>query len=615
VNGALLNANSCRNGTDLQISKYPAARSIRKLLHVVTLLTFTVGGSIGLLVFFGHLTWIPALGILLISLAGVAGVSLALCTVLTLYLSFSERHKKQQLKKYADLVQGDPAATLPENPSEKLLNHLNNEWETASWFALMQPASETRKTIMADCFVNLQRCKFAHEWETFCRFLKKDLTEGQRQKVEELKMKAQKKFDDEMQTLASPMYATRARYGAMVDFFIILENDMMQAAIEAGLTDCKLPLHEPKIGHLSMSGGGARGYAYGKMLEKLKDFLTPNCRFSGTSAGAIAALAAALNLGDFDGLILEMQKRYNRSSRDNRELATAYGWLISQFASWPSYYDLTGVLALLDQRVQEKISAFLKDISDNAVNAAFSDDPEAAERVRLLREPYDSSVSREGKMLTFQDLDLLRKLPGGLEQFHDFATAIWDKTEQKLIFAKKETQPDMPVVLAVYASMSIPLAFKFLSVPLGKSDEKIHQLCDGGYGTNLPLHAYDDARDENPTDGEIVGAVFDCDGWGGRTIRGNVKVLPKYIRRIARLLGIAPTIEDYIRDERERLKQNLKKLVILPHGDLGILSFDFSEAERRAIDHQVGLRMDAWKICKTRGTNWPEGIWPMIVMN
>ncbi|MDR2677135.1 MAG: patatin-like phospholipase family protein [Puniceicoccales bacterium] len=599
----------------LGISNRPIALiNARALFHVVTLLTVVVSGSVGLLLFCGYLPGFPLTGIVLIALAGVIALLLAVCLILTLCISCSQLRKKRLLQDYTALVQKDPDAALAGDPSKKLRDWLNAEWETSSQFALMQPSSAVQKTIMGDpqVFKNLQEGKFTYELEMFRGFLKKDLTGDQRQKVTELEAQMRKRFSDEMHTLAAHTYMTRTRYTTMVDFFIILENDMIEAAIDAGLSDYKLPEYELKISHLSLSGGGARGYAYGEMFKKLKPTFMPNCRFSGTSAGAIGALAAAFNMNDFVEFALEMQRRYDKSARDNREWAAAYGWLRPQFASWPSYYDLTGVLALFDQRVQERVSTFLRNITDETIDNTFPDLPEVQARMRLLREPYDPTVSREGKLLTFHDLELLQRLPGGKEQFHDLAAAIWDTTDQKLIFAKKKTQPNMPVILAVYASMSIPLAFKLLALPLAESDGKPHQLCDGGCGANLPIQAYDDGDEQISGDGETVGVVFDGHGWGGKMVRGNVKTLPKYIRRALRLLRIAPNVEGYVHAEKERLKRKLKEIIILPHGRLDTASFNFSEEERKAIDHQVGLRTEAWKICKIRGTNWPNGIWATV---
>jgi predicted acylesterase/phospholipase RssA len=346
------------------------------------------------------------------------------------------------------------------------------------------------------------------------------------------------------------------------------------------------------------------------MLKELKDSFTPNCKFSGTSAGAIGAFFAAFGLDNFEEFTREMQRRYGNSAQDNQKWVPAYGWLRRQFAAWPSYYDLIGVLALFDQRLQEKISAFLAGIDDAMIDTTFPDDEGGRERMRLLREPYEASISREGKLLTFRDLELLQKLPNGRENFHDFAAAIWDKTDQKLIFAKKETYPHMPVVLALYASMSIPGAFKFLSIPLDKSDGKAHQLCDGGYGANSPIHAFTDADGPASDGGETVAAVFDAEGGGANTLHGHPETFPKYIRRVAKFFRISYSMEKYVKDEKKRLKQNSEKLLVLPHGDVGVLSFGFPEEKRAAIDYQVDLRVRAWKICKIRGANWPRSIWP-----
>jgi predicted acylesterase/phospholipase RssA len=580
---------------------------ICRLFHIVTLLAFTGAGVAGVLIFYGYLPWIAITGRVLIAVVSAVAVPATTYLTLTLCLFCVRRRKKQMLEDYTNLILRDPSATLPGNPDKKLLDCLNNEWEVVSWAALAQSKSVVGETAMADCFEKLQKCKFVHELEMFHRFLKEDLTGEQRQKVKDLEAEMRKKFDDEMKRLSASVYSTRMRYNCMVDFFIILENDTMEAAIKAGLTDFRLPSRDVKISHLSLSGGGARGCGYGKMLKMLKPLFAPDCKFSGTSVGAIAALAAALGLDDFEGLAREMQRRYSNSARDNQMWKAAYAWLRSQLACWPAYYDFTGVLALLDQRVQEKVSAFLDGVGEDTITATFPNDPVTWERMRTLKERYNPSISREGKMPTFLDFEHLQQLPGGREQFHDFAAAIWDKTDQKVVYAKKETQPNMPVVLAVYASMSIPFVFKFLSIPLENSDGKPHQLCDGGFGAHLPIDAY--LVDPE----ETWGVVFDCNGWGGKTLWGNVRALPKVTRVGARLFGIARNIEDSTRHERERVLQSLEQIYVLLHGELEVLSFGFSRKVQRAIRHQVKLRSKAWIACGTRRTIWPGSIWSAVV--
>ncbi|MDR2677134.1 MAG: patatin-like phospholipase family protein [Puniceicoccales bacterium] len=596
----------------LGISKQSAILSgVRTLFHRITLLAVVGSGSTGLLLIWEYLPWLPFTGTVFIVLAGVVAVPMTVWLILTLCAFCSKFHKKRLLQDYIALVQKNPDIALPGYPSKKLRDWLNTEWEISSQFALMQSTSAVKQTIMGDpqVFKSLQEGKFTSELEMFRGFLKKDLTRDQRQKVTELEAQMRKRFIDEMKrlTASTSTYSPRMRYSTMVDFFIIQEDDMIKAAIAAGLTDCKLPQHELKISHLSMSGGGARGYAYGEMFKKLKPTFMPNCRFSGTSAGAIGALIAAVLPDSFDEIVSEMQKRYNKSARSNPNWISAYGWLRAQYASWPGYYDLIGVLALFDEQVQNKVSGFLQNIPESVVEDIFSDDPAALERMRILREPYDVTKSREGKMLTFHDLELLQRLPGGKEQFHDLAAAIWDKTDGKSIFAKKETQPNMSVVLAVCASMSIPLAFKFLALPLENSGGKPHQLCDGAYGTNLPIQAFEAPQEET------YGVIFDWDGWGGRTLCGDIRSMPRVIRWGVRILGIASNIEANVQAERKKMLQSRDQLLILPHGGITMLDFGFSAEKKKEIKHEVALRVEAWKICKMRGTNWPQSIWSTLI--
>jgi predicted acylesterase/phospholipase RssA len=587
----------------LEISAHSAIFfGTRRLFHIVTMLAFTGVGSVGIFILCGYLPWIAITGTVLIAMASAVAVPSAVCLTLTLCLFCVHRSKKRALEKYTNLIRANPLATLPGNPDKKLLDCLNDEWEAVSWAALTQPKATVRETIMGDCFKNLQECKFAYELEMFRRFLRKDLTDLQRQKVSELEVEMRKRFDDEMKILSAPVYSPRMCYTTMIDFSIVLFDEAISEAIAAGLSDHKLPEHEVKIEHLSMCGGGSRGIAYVELLKKLKPTLIPDFKVSGTSAGAVAALVASFSLDDSAGLTHEMQKRCGDSAQATLKWEPAYEWLKPKFASWPSYYNFIGGLALFDQRVQEKVSPFLMNIEDAVIDATFPDDIVTQKRMRILRKRYDATVSREGEMVTFQDLGNIQKLPGGKEQFHDLATAVWDKTAQEVLIMKKETQPHMPVVLAVYASMSLPFFFKFLSIPLENSDGKPHQLLDGTYGAYLPIDAYSAAPEKT------CGVVFDCDGSGGRTLCGKVKYLSKFLSWGARRFGIVCDSANNARDEGKRMHPAIEsgQIFVLPNGDVGLMDLNISPVMEAAIAHQVDLRVKAWKICKTRGRHWPQ---------
>jgi predicted acylesterase/phospholipase RssA len=542
----------------------------------------------------------------LIAMASAVVVPATICLTLTLCLFCGQRSKKRALEDYTNLIRANPSATLPGNPDKKLLDCLHAEWEEASRIALTQSKSTIKKTTMGDCFKNLQECKFAHMLETFRGFLKKDLTEAQRQKVQDLIKKMRKKFDAEMRRLASPLYTPRMRFGIMIDFFIILEDEIMEEAIRDGLVDFWLPRNEFCCDHFSMSGGGAQGYAYGGILKKFRRYFAPNCKFSGTSIGSIAACFAALDLPNFEKTAVKMQKRYRKSRRANEKWAISHGFLRAQLKDQSGYFDPIGLIALLDECVQNKISEVLKDVTIEVIDATFPDDAKARERMWCLRESFDRSVSREGRMPTFQDLGNIQKLLGEKAQIHDLAMAIWDRTDQKVIFAKKETQPNMPIALAAYASMAIPLIFPCLALRLDQSDGKAHLLCDGGINTNLPIHAYQDGYSQNSTGGKTFGAIFDDDGLGGQTLCGNVQTLSPLLLRFAEFLGVSHSARKNDVDQKRRLGQNLENLILVPSGKLGTLSFNFPPADRGPVNHQVSRRAKAWIICQLRGGTWPQ---------
>ncbi|MDR1456611.1 MAG: patatin-like phospholipase family protein [Puniceicoccales bacterium] len=572
---------------------------------MVTLLTFTGGGSCGLLLLCGCIQWTPGIGIALIAMAGVASLSAVLCIILRLCLFYSKRHKKQLLEEYTTIIQSDPSAAQPGDSGKRLLNSLNAEWEAASWFAMTQPGSVVEKTTMRNSFENLQKCKLAYELDTFDSILKQDLTEEQLQKVEEIKKKVREDFAAELQILTkSSEYATRAQYTTMSDFFIIQEYQLITAAHEAGLTNYALPKQELKIHYLSMSGGGARGYAYGETIKELAPYFADDCLFSGTSAGAIAALISALGMKNREELITGIQEVHAKSSKSNQHLAAAYAWLNEKFAPWPSYYDFTGVFALFAENIQDMIREFLLEIPEDVIRTTFSTSPAIQERMLLLRTPSDARKERQP---TFQDISFLRKLPGGKTQFHHFATAIWDMTAKKLLFAQKKTQPDMPLVVAVYASMAIPLVCKFPYWNLGTADGKAHQLCDGSYGANLPVHAYDY---KSIGDAGKVCVVFDCDGIGPRCVNGVVKIFPWIYRAASKVLGIAPNIDKDVLAEAERQRQYARDFLVVPHGGLHMFPFKCTKEERKAIRHQVHRRTNAWLACRKCGKHWPESLWP-----
>jgi predicted acylesterase/phospholipase RssA len=610
---SLLAVSDSNNKPILDVCNRPIISKVCNFLHVVTILTLAGGVSIGALIFYGLIIWAPAVTMTLIIVAAVVGGMMLLSLILKCCLRYSRANKIQRLAEYTAMVEKDRSALVPNDRSKSLLDCLSMEWDLAAEFALSHSVKEVGKTQLFAGFQQLARCKFLHEKECFRKILKEDLNEEQQLQVGELTAKFENEFNQEMERLTSGNFSTRMRYSIMVDFFICQADTLIQNADELGLSTHNHPKVDVKINHLSLSGGGAKGLSFGALFRALKETMTENCRFSGASIGALGAVFKTFSLENFEEFVNAFMEYYNKTIKHNPTWETAYGWLDSKYSAWPGYFTMIGIFAFVDKRLHEKVSTFLEDCGEDAIASAFPDDPEAMKRICILKEAYDPTASREDKMVTFHDLELLRKLPNGQKTFKELSVAIWDKTDQKLLFARMDTQPNMPIVIAARASMSVPFYFTTLSIPVNGSNERPHQLVDGGIGSNSPLQAFDRVPPaEESEQGNAVMVIFDNDGWGRETTKGKPKTLPKYVRILAKFLRIAPRIDNLIAAEQDKLRQNPEKILVLPHGEINVMDFSISKADEENVDHQADMRVKAWLACRRREKLWPERLWPKV---
>lgn len=203
------------------------------------------------------------------------------------------------------------------------------------------------------------------------------------------------------------------------------------------------------IENVVFEGAGIRGVAYVGALKVLeqKNMLMPVRKVGGTSAGAIAALAVALNynIGEIEQIMYNTKlQKFNDGkfffigglSRINRN----YGWYRGKaFLKW------------LEKLIEQKTG---------------------------------------DKDITFRGLH-----DHGFKDLYVTGTSL---NNQKLIVFSKENYPDMKIKDAVRISMSIPLYFEALMIDsagnvLGKRNKHTNYdlMVDGGFTGNFPISIFD----------------------------------------------------------------------------------------------------------------------------
>ncbi|HMU85073.1 MAG TPA: patatin-like phospholipase family protein [Leptospiraceae bacterium] len=193
------------------------------------------------------------------------------------------------------------------------------------------------------------------------------------------------------------------------------------------------------IKNLVFKGGGVLGVAYAGAVEVLSraGILAGVENLAGTSAGAIASLLLSLRYDEetLKKILLDLDFKQFTSKAEPLRFQDRYGWHSTQ-----------------------PVREWLED------------------QVRKSRQPGELS-GRE----TFQDFKDL-----GCRNMHVFATNLNTRSVEE--FSVRRT-PEVRVVDAVLASLSIPAYFQSFQFPDGKPNSHIY--VDGGALLNYPITAFD----------------------------------------------------------------------------------------------------------------------------
>ncbi|MDQ7797009.1 MAG: patatin-like phospholipase family protein [Spirochaetia bacterium] len=245
--------------------------------------------------------------------------------------------------------------------------------------------------------------------------------------------------------------------------------------------------------NLVFKGGGVRGIAYLGALQYLYEhnYMQYVERVAGTSAGAITALATALNLGSFDELkrisdSLDFRRvpaeEDERSIRNNPPRLFA---LTDRYRELALFKNLQCSMRLVQEKGWYSSDYFYK----------------------WLRALIAGQFAVEKEFYTFADFRDASLHRDGREFLNLYVTGT-DITNRMARVFSFETTPEMEVALAVRISMSIPLFFEAIEYQYPGTDSP-QLYADGGVMWNYPVNIFDEPRfgrlQENGINQETLG--------------------------------------------------------------------------------------------------------------
>ncbi|MDR2667683.1 MAG: patatin-like phospholipase family protein [Puniceicoccales bacterium] len=398
-------------------------------------------------------------------------------------------------------------------------------------------------------------------------------------------------FANEFAMQSELKFTRRMSYMVMDDFFYVQD---FWARMELGIETHRELAR--KIDLISFSGGGAKGVCYGPLLEILHskeagNIFSPNCKFAGSSAGALAAIMAAFGGTDMRRWHGEMQSAISPFFSDSK-LRIAYptcngsmcGGLLSGF----------GPIEVVDRFTASAVADFLGKLQPHQLAALAEDE---RERISQLMQPYDTSVNREPFMVRFSDIILLRKLPGGTAFASFLYITMWDADNKKTLVASHETTPDFPIAFSARISIALPAIFKMLRIDIPFADGKstgVHRYCDGGVEHQNPFVA--SVLDGHTFDNPLF-CIFDSDGHAFGRHKSNCDPAVEFpCMQILRALEIA---DDDLPERRKNILEEIKsrETMIVPHGVLETVSFWASSENVDAAVRQANVAI--WRrVCE-----------------
>ncbi|MFT0892579.1 patatin-like phospholipase family protein [Pseudochelatococcus sp. G4_1912] len=283
----------------------------------------------------------------------------------------------------------------------------------------------------------------------------------------------------------------------------------------------------PPIENLILPGGGAKGIGLAGALMEMENagMLSGLRSLAGSSAGALVVTwlsvgrsvteLGALLGGNFRNL-LDTNDALNKVYPDIqfRSTAAIIATLLTPFGA--GHDTATGMIKKLDEVTSSEVRAYLssrnpEELSEEieafaareTVNKAFKGeisfdkyevDDAISERIAhiqnrfaVLQQAADFTKSRQGKMVTFDDMAVLHALAP--EKFKSVRITAHDLATRDNVIFSEENAPSFPIAYAARASMAHPLIATGVTFSGFNFKGANHLFSDGGISSNVPVEA------------------------------------------------------------------------------------------------------------------------------
>ncbi len=300
------------------------------------------------------------------------------------------------------------------------------------------------------------------------------------------------------------------------------------------------------IENLVLEGGGVKGLAYAGALQVLAEnnLLDTVIRVAGSSAGGIVALLLAVGHTP-DEILKIMSEEINfkelmdsRNSVDPTRIFKAAGMplgvsdlymLFQHKGLYKGDKFLELAKMILKRKIEEKLKEqIIKENNDEIEKLKKNNDNSevVAEFVEhKYREMLEKYYITDPALITFEQLNLLRQDYPDLKFKELYVTGTRVRDGKLKVFSE-QTNPKMPVVLAIRITMSFPLGFE----PVMFEGELY---MDGGVADNYPMRIFDrpqflsHGRNEANVNPATLGFLVDSkaeiqERWGVKSDKSNL---------------------------------------------------------------------------------------------
>jgi hypothetical protein len=189
----------------------------------------------------------------------------------------------------------------------------------------------------------------------------------------------------------------------------------------------------------------------------------------------------------------------------------------------------------------------------------------------------------------------------------------WDATDQKEIYFDTKNTHDIPVAYGKHISMALPGAFKAVDMNLTKYQghgpivQSPHKFMDGWMGSNSPNEVFIKPLSNSSSEEERIQhqsaqqktltCVFDEEGKGFRADSNKFAYSENWLMRaflwclgaIKKAFHVNP-----LREAENKKLNDTGNVMVVPHGQLGVLSMSPTEEEKRAVDLMSNLLTVDW---------------------